>query len=147
VKELFETTPSPLVPPLRSKGELFDAACVAVGKNPNDFNAEVHFVTSDEIRALNKKWRGKDEPTDVLSFPLGDFNPATGKTELGDIVICRECAGEFSEEFLYLHGLLHLMGYTHKEMDAIIKEAMQSVVARNTFGRLSAGSAIQEEIE
>ena len=104
--------------------EIFEKTCKHLGKNPAELNACFHFVGADEIRGLNKEWRGKDKPTDVLAFPLGDFNPATGKTELGDIVICRECAGEFSEEFLYLHGLLHLMGYTHKEMDAIIKEVL-----------------------
>jgi len=106
--------------------ELFEKACKVLGKNPAELNAEVNFVSADEIRELNKKWRGKDKATDVLAFPLGDFNPATGKTELGDIVICREMAGEFSDEFLFLHGLLHLMGYTHEEMDAIILEVFES---------------------
>jgi len=103
---------------------IFEKTCRVLNKNPAKFNADVHFVTPDEIRALNLKWRGKDMPTDVLSFPLGDFNPVTKKNELGDIVICREYAGEFSEEFLYLHGLLHLFGYSHKAMDAVVKEVL-----------------------
>jgi len=110
--------------------KLFEKVCDRLGKNSLDFNAEVHFVLPDEIRALNKKWRGMDEPTDVLAFPLGDFNPAAGKVELGDVIICRECAGGLSEEYLFLHGLLHLMGYTHNtggdeaEMNAIIREVL-----------------------
>ena len=87
-------------------------------------------MTAGEIRALNLKWRGIDKATDVLSFPLGDINPATNKTELGDIVICRECAGEYSDGFLYLHGLLHLFGFNHYtdeeevEMNAVVEEVL-----------------------
>ena len=110
--------------------KVFEKTCKVLGKNSAKYNAEVHFVTADEIRGLNLKWRGKDKATDVLAFPLGDVNPATGKTELGDIVICRECAGELSDKHLFLHGLLHLFGYTHNTnkdeaaMDAIIKEVL-----------------------
>jgi len=107
--------------------QIFEKTCKVLGKNSKDYNADVTFLTADEIRELNLKWRGKDKPTDVLSFPLGDFNPATKKTELGDIVICRECAGEYSEEFLYLHGLLHLFGYTHDTDED--EDTMNAVVA------------------
>ena len=102
-----------------------------LGKNHADLNVCVHFVTADEIRGLNKEWRGKDKPTDVLAFPLGELNPATKKTELGDIIICREFMGELSEEYLFLHGLLHLFGYTHDtdkdeaKMDLIIMEVLR----------------------
>jgi rRNA maturation RNase YbeY len=111
--------------------ELFEKALRHLGKSPAEYNAEVHFVTATEIRALNKKWRGIDAPTDVLAFPLGDFNYTTLKTELGDVVICRECAGNLSEEYLFLHGLLHLMGYTHdtdedeEKMNSVIKEVLK----------------------
>jgi len=110
--------------------ELFERTCKHLGKDHAKFNTEVAFVTADEIRALNKKWRNKDKATDVLAFPLGDFNHETGKTELGDIIICLECAGKFSGEYLYLHGLLHLFGYTHNtdkdemKMNLIIKEIL-----------------------
>ena len=109
---------------------LFTQTLTLLGKDPKNFNADVHFVTPDEIRALNLKWRGVDKATGVLSFPLGEFNPATGKTELGDIVICRDYAEDLSDEYLYLHGLLHLLGYTHDtdedeaRMDAIIREVL-----------------------
>jgi len=110
--------------------QLFEKTCRHLKKNPAELNAEVNFVAAEEIRALNKKWRGIDKPTDVLAFPLGDFNPATKKTELGDIIICLEHAGELSKEYLYLHGLLHLFGYTHDtdideaRMDWVIKEVL-----------------------
>lgn len=110
---------------------IFEKTCKFVGKNPNEYNADVHFATPDEIRELNFKWRGVDKPTDVLSFPIDDYNPATKKCELGDIVICRECAGEFTIEFLYLHGLLHLLGYTH---DTDEDEDKMNTVAMEVLG-------------
>lgn len=75
----------------------------------------VIFAVDSEIKALNKKYRGKDRPTDVLSFPLGE------KGILGDIVISVERARAQAEAFgtsfkseveLYIiHGALHLLGY------------------------------------
>lgn len=76
------------------------------------------FLTDDDgIRELNKAYRGKDKPTDVLSFPMGD------EVLLGDIVISLPRAEAQAEEFgctvaeeqgrLFVHGLLHLIGYDH----------------------------------
>lgn len=72
---------------------------------------------NSEIRELNREYRGKDKPTDVLSFPMED--PCL----LGDIVISIEKAASQAEEFgvtfdeemarLLVHGLLHLAGYDH----------------------------------
>ena len=84
-------------------------------------------VTKDRIHSLNKKHRGIDRPTDVLSFPLIDYEtetiPEEGKIYLGDIVLCPEKAAEQSEEyghsikreiaFLTAHSMLHLLGYDH----------------------------------
>ncbi|MGI5864552.1 MAG: rRNA maturation RNase YbeY [Myxococcales bacterium] len=82
-------------------------------------------VTTDaEIRKLNRKWRKKNRPTDVLSFPAGDIPMLPGqKRWLGDVVIsldtARACAdGEHrpvaAELSRYLaHGLLHLLGHDH----------------------------------
>jgi len=111
--------------------ELFTRTSLLLGKCADVYIADVHFVTAGEIRELNKKWRGVDEPTDVLSFPINELEPASKKFILGDIVICREHMGDLSEEYLYLHGLLHLFGYTHEEdedearMDAIIREVLK----------------------
>lgn len=72
---------------------------------------------NDGIRELNREWRGKDRPTDVLSFPMDD------EALLGDIVISTEKAAAQAAEFgvtvdeemarLLVHGLLHLIGYDH----------------------------------
>ena len=87
--------------------------------------ADVTFVDEAEIRELNKTHRNMDKPTDVLSFPLGE------STFLGDIVICLPIAKQQSEQFghslereiafLTLHGLLHLLDYTHDQMEALYK--------------------------
>lgn len=87
----------------------------------------VAFVTRARIRALNRTYRGKDAPTDVLSFP-GDM-PGF----LGDIVIAadvarrqgRERGHDFGTEarILALHGLLHLLGYDHETDDGAMARA------------------------
>ena len=118
--------------------EIFDITCRALGIDPAAVNADVFMVRPRAIRALNRTHRGTDKPTDVLSFPLlniaaptvptreafpRDINPATSKVELGDIVICPRIARRSARAigqplkheiaFLYVHGLLHLLGYDH----------------------------------
>ena len=91
----------------------------------------LHFVSDDEIRALNRDYRGKDEPTDILTFALSDgeaFPTFEGEErELGDIFISLESmrrnAAAFSvpeeEELkrLLIHGTLHLLGFDHATND------------------------------
>lgn len=84
------------------------------------------FVTNSEIRALNQQWRGKDSPTDVLSFSAreGQFMPGL-ENVLGDIVVsidqadiqAKELGHGLGEEILVLvvHGLMHLQGYDHEK--------------------------------
>lgn len=93
-----------------------------------DGEFSVHFVTDEEIQALNRDYRGKDEPTDILTFRILDgeeFPSFPGEEkELGDMFISmdamRRNAAEFSvspdEELfrLLLHGVLHLEGYDHQ---------------------------------
>ena len=118
--------------------EIFDITCHTLGIDPAQVNANVFMVRPRAIRALNRTHRGIDKPTDVLSFPLLniaastvptckafllDTNPDTQKVELGDIVICPRIAHNQARAigqplkheiaFLYLHGLLHLLGYDH----------------------------------
>ena len=96
-------------------------------------------VGREEIHRLNREFRQVDRPTDVLSFPLLDFqsstvrdtvengevNPESQEVCLGDIVICQEIAEEQAREyghslrremrFLTIHSMLHLLGYDHME--------------------------------
>jgi probable rRNA maturation factor len=95
----------------------------AIGKSGH--NATIAFVSDRQIRILNKRFRGQNKPTDVLSFPAGDdeFDVASPPS-LGDIAISVERAESqaaengltFEKEIaqLILHGLLHLCGYDHE---------------------------------
>ena len=90
----------------------------------------VTFVDKEEIHDLNNQYRGVDSPTDVLSFPqFDDFDdlPEEGDICLGDVVICTDKAKEQAEEFghtfereiiyLFVHSILHLLGYDHMDED------------------------------
>jgi probable rRNA maturation factor len=77
----------------------------------------IQFVSSRKIRALNKKYRQCDEPTDVLSFPIWkklDGIPDKTKLDLGDIIICPQ-ETRLTEELpkLVIHSLRHLIGKHH----------------------------------
>lgn len=97
----------------------------------NPCEVSVTFVNNEEIHALNKKFRGVDRPTDVLSFPLFDYEgeseePAVDELMgmLGDVVLSMEQAKAQAEEyghsfqrevaFLTVHSMLHLLGYDHE---------------------------------
>jgi probable rRNA maturation factor len=86
-------------------------------------------ITDDaEIHELNLQYRGKDRPTDVLSFPMIEPTGfADDATMLGDIVISLETAQQQADEadiplsrelaFLFIHGFLHLLGFDHEDHD------------------------------
>ncbi len=106
-----------------------------------EYEVSISFVGNEEIRSLNEEYRGIDAPTDVLSFPMMDFEEEELLSEemqedpdaeyideelaLGDIVISLEKAKEQAEEyghsferelaFLLTHGMLHLLGYDHED--------------------------------
>ena len=88
----------------------------------------LRFVDDEEMRALNLQYRGKDKPTDVLSFAQDDgeafpFFEEDSPTQLGDLVIAVETAQRQAAErghsltqeieFLAVHGALHLLGFDH----------------------------------
>ena len=94
------------------------------------YEVSVSFVDEEQIQALNRQHRGKDEPTDVLSFPTGakgeyDIDRETGATMLGDIALsvphvyrqAEQYSHDIRREFAYLtvHSMLHLIGYDHEE--------------------------------
>ncbi len=96
---------------------------------PEAAEISVTFVDNDEIAQLNGQYRNKPQPTDVLSFPLGengkyDRNEETGAVVLGDIVISLERAMEQANmfghtlqrevAFLTVHSMFHLLGYDHE---------------------------------
>ena len=109
--------------------ELREAAGAAVSAVGLDGHLAVELVGEDRIRELNRDFRGKDEPTDVLSFPVDERGPAAGPRELGDVVICPEHTEDLREAVL--HGALHLTGMDHEtddgEMLAVQDEIMERV--------------------
>lgn len=96
-----------------------------------DYEISISVVDADEIKQLNAEYRGNDNITDVLSFPLFEREYIPEEGMLGDIVICservKEQAKEFGHseerEFVYLavHSMLHLLGYDHMEEDEKIE--------------------------
>jgi len=80
-----------------------------------DGHLAVEFVEEDRIAELNGAHRGKDEPTDVLSFPVDETGPPVGPRELGDVVICPEHTEDLLEAVV--HGVLHLTGMDHERDD------------------------------
>ncbi len=87
-----------------------------------DPDVTLAFVGSAAMRTLNRKFMGKDKPTDVLSFPVGRKGP-DGRFFLGDIIIAAPVAArearakghglEREMKLLAIHGFLHLLGYDH----------------------------------
>ncbi|WP_260483529.1 rRNA maturation RNase YbeY [Sphingomicrobium flavum] len=88
---------------------------------------------NDEVQALNAQWRGKDKPTNVLSFPMANASQLEAASEagpallLGDMILafetCRDEADDKGIGFvdhathLMVHGVLHLLGYDHMDDD------------------------------
>lgn len=105
--------------------DLVHAALVTLARAAPAVCGDVTIVlaTDRAIRALNRKYRGKDRPTDVLSFAIGDG--LTSGEPFGDVVISVETARRQAREYeaslrtemlrLLVHGTLHLCGYDHHE--------------------------------
>jgi probable rRNA maturation factor len=101
----------------------------------------ISFFDDDEIRRLNREYRGKDAPTDVLSFPLDEQTPE-GVRYLGDIAVALPMAGRqaaglghsLRREVLILvaHGIIHLAGYDHEsdsgEMERLERRAGEAIL-------------------
>ncbi len=105
-------------------------AAAAAASNVQTGGAEVAVMLTDDegIRALNRDWRGKDKPTNVLSFPAPKPpGRAAGPRMLGDIAIAYETTRREADEehklfahhlsHLAVHGFLHLIGYDHETDD------------------------------
>jgi probable rRNA maturation factor len=93
-------------------------------------SATVCFDTDAAVRTLNAQFRGKDAPTNVLSFP-------NARPHLGDVILARETVLREASDLdltpaahtthLVLHGLLHLVGYDHETIDdAAVMEALEA---------------------
>ena len=108
-------------------------AAAALGRRGEGREIAVRVVGADESRELNRMWRGKDKPTNVLSFPAPPYlskngtrrgKPQDVSLPLGDLVICaqvvrsealrdgKQLAAHWAH--LVIHGTLHLAGYDHE---------------------------------
>jgi probable rRNA maturation factor len=129
-----------------------------------DYEVSVVITDNDDIREINREYRNIDNVTDVLSFPMLEFekdknknsifrisendkDPETGNVVLGDIVLSLEKACDQAEEyghskeretaFLTVHSILHLLGYDHEmeEDRVIMREKEESVLNRMNLSR------------
>ena len=101
-----------------------------------DRDIELIFTNSDEIKTLNKNFRQIDKATDVLSFPL-DFMP---NMPLGSVVINIDFAKNKATELghtldseiklLFIHGLLHLLGYDHEIDSGEMRKKEEEIIKR-----------------
>jgi probable rRNA maturation factor len=101
------------------------------------------FISKNKIKSLNKKYRKKDEPTDILSFPL--------EKNGGEILICKEIAKEKAKKFdmafvnyllfLVIHGSLHLKGLSHGDKMERYEQRYYSRYRRGHLRSASGGSA------
>ncbi len=109
--------------------------------NLDNIELSISLVDNETIQNINREWRGKDKPTDVLSFPLDEDTPSGYKYRLlGDVIIslpyakkqAEEIGHSYKEEVLRLltHGILHLLGYDHEtsEEDAKVMFSLQDKI-------------------
>jgi probable rRNA maturation factor len=105
----------------------------------SDGHVAVSFVEPHVMAGLNEEHRGKQGPTDVLSFPIdGTDVVAAGPRELGDIVICPQHTADLREAVV--HGALHLVGYDHEVDDGEMLRVQAEVLAATRGRPLSAES-------
>jgi probable rRNA maturation factor len=115
------------------------------------------FAVDETVRALNAEWRGKDNPTNVLSFPAFPLKPGDKLPPLlGDVILAfettaREAAGEAKPldhhvSHLILHGFLHLLGYDHEtdgqaeEMEALERKVLAKLAIPDPYAVIDAPS-------
>jgi len=111
------------------------AAFRASPRSGRSFSVTLVLTADEEMRELNRLWRGKDAPTNVLSFPA---DPGRDRGFLGDIVLAYETALKEAKErgisladhasHLVVHGMLHLLGFDHEdEADALRMERVERI--------------------
>ncbi len=114
------------------EGRIKDVALYSLnrlGIHP-DSELSISLVDETEMSSLNAQWMDENDATDVLSFPMDEMNPnsaAQGPGVIGDIVLCpsyaetqaRQAGHSLQEELelLTVHGVLHLLGYDHRESE------------------------------
>jgi probable rRNA maturation factor len=127
-----------------------ESAFPQLGSGARPVELSIRLASDGEVHALNREWRGKDRPTNVLSFPMaeaGDLASDDGEGPelmLGDIILARGvCAREAQEKavpienhaaHLLVHGTLHLLGYDHHDDQAALDMESREVRALARLG-------------
>ncbi|MGV1014358.1 MAG: rRNA maturation RNase YbeY [Methyloceanibacter sp.] len=132
------------------------SAALAAAPMPSPGNYEISIVLTDdaEMRTLNRTWRGKDAPTNVLSFPADDA--VRGPGFLGDVVLAYETTLNEARDgnlpladhvsHLVVHGVLHLLGLDHGEdgeaerMEALERNALAALGIADPYAEERAAS-------
>jgi probable rRNA maturation factor len=123
------------VPEIEAVCRATAAAALAAAAPPREHELSLLLADDSAIRALNRDWRGKDQPTNVLSFPAGPPAAEGAPLLLGDVALAYETvAREAAEQgktladhmrHLLVHGILHLLGHDHEDEDEA--ERMESL--------------------
>ena len=122
-------------------------AAAAISDVHNGSELVIRVVDSSEMQAANHDWRGKNKPTNVLSFPAelpAELLAQTGVRHLGDILICAEVLLEESAgqgktlqahwAHIVVHGVLHLQGYDHIQEREAQQMEQQEIEILNRLG-------------
>ena len=127
-----------------------ESAFPQLGQGERAVELSIRLTSDAEVHALNAEWRGKDKPTNVLSFPmieadeLADAGEPGPELMLGDIILARGiCASEAEEKaipldqhaaHLMVHGTLHLLGYDHMDDESATDMEAREVRALARLG-------------
>ncbi|HEU4810191.1 MAG TPA: rRNA maturation RNase YbeY [Sphingomicrobium sp.] len=139
-----------------AEAAIAESAFPQLAQSSRGVELSVRLTGDEEVRALNSKWRGKEKPTNVLSFPqiepeqFADLGGDGPELLLGDLVLARGvCASEAEEKripledhaaHLIVHGTLHLLGYDHlddasaEEMEAREVRALARLGIADPYG-------------
>lgn len=113
----------------------------------NEYYLSLLITTNDEIQKINREYRQKDTPTDVISFAYNETENFGAVNMLGDIVISIERVKEQSSEyghsdereFYYVlcHGMLHLLGYDHIEEEdkVVMRRREEEILSKFNYNR------------
>ncbi len=130
-----DSTPDKAILELWLKTALIEEAAYSRKLLDSEYELTIRIVDKDEIQQLNKTYRHKDKPTNVLSFPF-EAPPEIQLPLLGDIIICHDVVIEEAQQqqkssqdhwaHIVIHGVLHLKGYDHiQDSDAETMEALE----------------------
>jgi probable rRNA maturation factor len=130
-EEWDSSTDWPLLVRKAAEAAVAESAFPQLGESARPVELSIRLTTDEDVRVLNAHWRGKDRPTNVLSFPMSEPYELEQSDEdgpgliLGDIVLARGvCEREAAEKgvpveehatHLLVHGTLHLLGHDHQD--------------------------------